>query len=235
MNQSSPSPCTIYVIDDDDSFRRSLVFLLESSGWPVCAYGSATAFLDRHTTPPDDLGCLVLDIRMPVMSGLALQQQLVTQGWPISIIFVTGHGDVQMAVQAMKLGSCDFLEKPFHDQTFLDAVSNAVTRTQQMRDQAQTQSAARAVLSRLSPRETEVARLVALGSPNKEIARTLGISEKTVHIHRQHVMEKTGASNAPGLTRLMLQAHPHALDGDRPPIPDPDRAPTPVSRRSSKT
>src|SRR3546814_808554 len=160
------------------------------------------------------MGCLVLDIRMPMMSGLALQQQLMAQGWPVSIVFITGHGDVQMAVQAMKAGGCDFLEKPFHDQTFLDAISAAVTRTQGMRAQARTQAAAQAVLERLSPRETEVARLVALGMPNKQIARELGISEKTVHIHRQHAMDKTGASNAPGLTRLILRADPDTLDGD---------------------
>src|SRR3546814_3387085 len=121
----------------------------------------------------------------------------MAQGWPVSIVFITGHGDVQMAVQAMKAGGCDFLEKPFHDQTFLDAISAAVTRTQGMRAQARTQAAAQAVLERLSPRETEVARLVALGMPNKQIARELGISEKTVHIHRQYAMDKTGASNAP--------------------------------------
>lgn len=218
MNQNHHSAYSIYVIDDDASFRRSLVFLLESSGWQVRAYESAIAFLDEHSVVPDDMGCLVLDIRMPVMSGLALQQQLIAQGWPVSIVFITGHGDVQMAVQAMKAGGCEFLEKPFHDQTFLDAVSSAVTRTHDIRKQAQTQSDAQAVLQRLSPRESEVARLVALGFPNKQIAKELGISEKTVHIHRQHAMEKSGASNAPGLTRLILQADPAALDGD----PDPN-------------
>lgn len=214
MNQTSSPPWTIYVIDDDASFRGSVVFLLESSGWQVAAYDSATAFLSRHAAPPDDMGCLVLDIRMPMMSGLALQEQLMAQGWPVSIVFITGHGDVQMAVQAMKAGGCDFLEKPFHDQAFLDAVSRAVARTRHLRELAQSQADAQAALDRLSPRETEVAKLVALGLPNKQIARDLGISEKTVHIHRQHVMEKTGASNAPGLTRLVLRADPGALDGD---------------------
>lgn len=212
MIHDSPSTSTIYVIDDDASFRGSLIFLLESSGWQVQAYDSATAFLEQHASPPEDMGCLVLDIRMPMMSGLALQQHLKTRNWPVSIVFITGHGDVQMAVQAMKAGGCDFLEKPFHDQTFLDAVSRAVSRTLHLREQAQTQADAQTLLARLSPRETEVARLVALGLTNKQIARDLGISEKTVHIHRQHVMEKTGASNAPGLTRLVLRADPDALD-----------------------
>lgn len=214
MIRSSHSPYSVYVIDDDDAFRRSLIFLLESSGWQVCAYGSATAFLEQHSEAPEDMGCLVLDIRMPVMSGLALQQHLIARDWLVSIVFITGHGDVQMAVQALKAGGCDFLEKPFHDQTFLDAVSSAVTRTKQLRDQAQTRTDAQALLARLSPRETEVARLVALGLPNKQIARNLGISEKTVHIHRQNVMEKSGASNAPGLTRLVLQADPNALNDE---------------------
>lgn len=212
MNQTCPAAHTIYVIDDDTSFRRSLVFLLESSGWQVRAYESAVAFLDEHSSAPQDMGCLVLDVRMPVMSGLALQQHLMDRDWPVSIVLVTGHGDVQMAVQAMKAGGCDFLEKPFHDQTFLDAVSSAVKRTEKILRRTQTQSDAQAILETLSPRQSEVARMVALGLPNKQIARNLGISEKTVHIHRQHVMEKTGAGNAPALTRLILQADATALD-----------------------
>lgn len=214
MDETSHPADTIYVIDDDASFRGSLVFLLESSGWQVTAYDSALAFLEEHADPPENMGCLVLDIRMPMMSGLALQQQLMAQKWPVSIVFITGHGDVQMAVQAMKAGGCDFLEKPFHDQTFLDAVSAAVTRTLNLRTHTQTKANARAILERLSPRESEVAQLVARGLPNKQIAKELGISEKTVHIHRQHVMEKTGASNAPGLTRLVLRADPDALESD---------------------
>lgn len=212
MTQTSTTTPAIYVIDDDNAFRRSLVFLLESSGWTVKAYENAIAFLDAHSTAPDDMGCLVLDIRMPVMSGLALQQQLIAQEWPVSIVFITGHGDVQMAVQAMKAGGCDFLEKPFHDQTFLDAVSDAVARTQDIREQARTQAEAQDILKKLSPREHEVAHLVARGFPNKLIAKELGISEKTVHIHRQNVMDKTRANNAPGLTRLILHADPTALD-----------------------
>lgn len=212
MNPACPSPHTIYIIDDDASFRRSVVFLLESSGWRVRAYDSAVAFLDEHDTAPQDMGCLVLDIRMPVMSGLALQQHLTDRNWPVSVVMITGHGDVRMAVQAMKAGGCDFLEKPFHDQTFLDAVSSAVKRTEDIRKQVQAQSEARGLLETLSPRQAEVARMVAIGLPNKQIAKNLGISEKTVHIHRQHVMEKTGASNAPALTRLILQADASALD-----------------------
>ncbi len=202
----------IYLIDDDAAFRRSVVFLLDSVGWKVVEFESAEAFLSAHATPPADMGCLLLDIRMPVMSGLALQQHLINQGWDISIIFMTGHGDVEMAVQAMKSGACDFLEKPFKDQALLDAVDCAVRRCRERRVESNRQAQAKALLERLSPREHEVAHLIAQGDPNKVVAHKLGISEKTVHVHRQHIMEKTGVGNAAELTRLMLTADASCLD-----------------------
>lgn len=200
------------MLDDDAAFRRSVVFLLGSVGWTVAEYSSAEAFLSEHDAAPADMGCLLLDIRMPAMSGLALQQHLLAKGWDCSIVFMTGHGDVEMAVQAMKAGACDFLEKPFKDQALLDAVDHAVRRTREQQRESSRQSAAQALLERLSPREQEVARLVALGDPNKVVAHKLGISEKTVHVHRQHIMEKTTVGNAAELTRLMLLADPSALD-----------------------
>lgn len=203
---------TIYLIDDDAAFRRSLVFLLDSVGWAVAEYDSAETFLAEHENPPVDLGCLLLDIRMPTMSGLALQQQFLSRGWGMAIIFMTGHGDVEMAVQAMKSGACDFLEKPFKDQALLDAVDHAVRCTRERQRENSRQSQAQALLERLSPREHEVARLVAQGDPNKVVAFKLGISEKTVHVHRQHIMEKTLVGNAAELTRLMLAADADALD-----------------------
>ncbi|MEQ4618567.1 MAG: response regulator [Corticimicrobacter sp.] len=209
---SEPQNLSIYLIDDDAAFRRSLAFLLESVGWPVVEYDSAAAFLSQHAVPPENLGCLLLDIRMPVMSGLALQQQLRWMGWELSVIFMTGHGDVELAVEAMKTGACDFLEKPFKDQALLDAVDLAVRKSREAFRHAGRRAQARAALDRLSPRECEVARLVALGQPNKQVARELGISEKTVHVHRQHVMEKTGVGSAAELTRLMLAADAAALD-----------------------
>lgn len=202
----------IYLLDDDAAFRRSLVFLLDSVGWTVVEYDSAEAFLARHATEPGDMGCLLLDIRMPAMSGLALQQHLLARGWESSIVFMTGHGDVEMAVQAMKSGACDFLEKPFKDQALLDAVDQAVRLTRERQREHSRQSEAQALLERLSPREREVARLVAMGDPNKVVAHKLGISEKTVHVHRQHIMEKTTVANAAELTRLMLAADAGALD-----------------------
>lgn len=202
----------IHVVDDDTAFRRSLAFLLDSVGWRVATHASADDFLVACPELPPDLGCLVLDIRMPSMSGLELQQTLRSRGWSVPIVFMTGHGDIELAVQAMKLGASDFLEKPFKDQSMLDAVSAAVRRGSAERTEAAQRASARATLDKLSPREHEVARLVALGHPNKVVARELDISEKTVHIHRQHVMEKAGISSAAELARLMLRADPKALD-----------------------
>lgn len=202
----------IHVIDDDDAFRRSLVFLLESVGWQVAPHPSAEAFLQACPTQPADLGCIVLDIRMPTMSGLELQQRLRTQGWHVPIVFITGHGDVELAVQAMKHGASDFLEKPFKDQALIDAVATAVRSADTARTEAARRDQASVRLARLSPREREVASRVARGLPNKQVARELDISEKTVHIHRQHVMEKTEVGSAAELAHLMLQADPRALD-----------------------
>ena len=202
----------IHVVDDDASFRRSLVFLLESLGWPVQAHASAADFLAACPAPPDDFGCLVPDIRMPGMNGLELQQALRARGWTPAVVFMTGHGDVELAVQAMKQGAFDFLEKPFRDQALLDTVAAAVRHGGEQRVTEQRREHAQALLDRLSPREHEVARLVALGLPNKLVARKLEISEKTVHVHRQHVMEKTEVGSAAELARLMLRIDPRALD-----------------------
>ncbi|THF63350.1 response regulator transcription factor [Pseudothauera rhizosphaerae] len=206
------SPQTIHIVDDDAAFRRSLVFLLESVGWQAVAHASAEDFLASCGDDCAGLACLVLDIRMPMMSGLELQQRLAQRGWTVPVVFITGHGDVELAVQAMKHGASDFLEKPFRDQALIDAVTAAVRKGNSERADAARREEAAAVLARLSPRESEVARLVALGLPNKVVARELDISEKTVHVHRQHVMDKTGLGSAAELARLMLRADPHALD-----------------------
>lgn len=202
----------IHVVDDDAAFRRSLVFLLESVGWRVESHASAEDFLAAPPQPVADLGCLVLDIRMPTMSGLELQQALHARAIQPPIVFITGHGDVELAVQAMKHGASDFLQKPFRDQALLDAVAAAVRRGAEERARGALRDSALALLDRLSPREREVARLVAQGLPNKVVARELDISEKTVHVHRQHVMEKVEVSSAAELARVMLRANPAALD-----------------------
>ncbi|MDO5667957.1 MAG: response regulator [Alcaligenaceae bacterium] len=202
----------VFVIDDDDAFRRSLVFLLEDLEWRVEAFASAAEFLDAYPIPQEEAGCILLDIRMPMMSGMELQLKLNDLGWSTPIIFLTGHGDIEMAVQAMKLGAYGFLSKPFKDQTLLDEVAAAVRFAQQARENLLRQQEAKEILERLSPRESEVANLLARGQSNKLIAQQLQISEKTVHIHRQNIMEKAEISSAAELAHLMLKADPHSLD-----------------------
>ncbi len=213
-----PDQCVVHVVDDDPALRRSLRFLLESVEWKVQLHASAEEFLEaagpaREARQP---ACVLLDIRMPAMSGLELQQVLRERGVALPIVFMTGHADVSMAVQAMKSGAADFIEKPFKDQVVLDAVAAAMRRSAEALHEQQVRSEAVRLLAALSPREREVAHLVAQGQPNKLIAANLGISEKTVHIHRQHVMEKAGVSSAAELARLMLRADPAAFDGVTP-------------------
>lgn len=207
-----PETCVVHVVDDDPGLRRSLRFLLDSVGWTVQLHASAEEFLDVVASPTRQPCCLLLDIRMPSMSGLELQQVMRGRGIDLPILFMTGHADVSMAVQAMKSGALDFIEKPFNDQKVLDAVAAAIRQSAEAIDEAERRESANAMLAQLSPREQEVALLVAQGQPNKQIAAGLNISEKTVHIHRQHVMEKAGVSSAAELARLMLRANPAALD-----------------------
>lgn len=202
----------VFVIDDDDAFRRSLVFLLEDLDWRVEAFASSAEFLEACPEPVAEAGCILLDIRMPLMSGMELQLKLNELGWITPIIFLTGHGDIEMAVQAMKLGAYGFLSKPFKDQVLLDEVAAAARFAQQTRENLQRQQEAEEILARLSPREKQVANLLARGQSNRLIAQQLDISEKTVHIHRQNVMEKAEISSAAELAHLMLKADPHSLD-----------------------
>lgn len=208
MNESA----IVHVIDDDASFRRSLLFLLESMGWTVVGHASAAEFLSAAPEFPPEGGCLVLDIRMPRMSGLELQRELNARGatWPV--VFMTGHGDVELAVQAMKEGAFDFLQKPFRDQLLLDTVARAVAESVERRRRHARQEEARSLVGRLSARELEVACLLARGLSNKEVAQRLSISDNTVHVHRQHVMEKTSTGSAAELAHLLLRADPAALD-----------------------
>lgn len=221
VSTTPQQPPHLYVIDDDAAFRRSMSFLLEPMGWAVHAFASAQEFLDAfrdagHGTcsagVPMAAGCLLLDIRMPRMSGLELQRELARLGchWPI--IFLTGHADVELAVQAMKAGAFDFLEKPFKNQRLIDTVGAALEKLDTGLLAQQDVSRARSRLEKFSPREREVAHRIAKGMANKLVARDLDISEKTVHIHRQHVMEKAAVGSAAELARLMLKADPMALD-----------------------
>lgn len=202
----------VHVVDDEGPFRRSLLFLLESAGWMAMGHESAEAFLENSPDFPATGGCLVLDIRMPRISGLELQRRLNAAGSAFPIIFMTGHGEVELAVQAMKEGAIDFLQKPFKDQQFLDTVERAVSISVERQTAHQRCQEARQILAKLSPRESEVARHLAQGFSNKEIGRELSISDNTVHVHRQHVMEKTGVNSAAELARLILRADPAGLD-----------------------
>ncbi|HZV55527.1 MAG TPA: response regulator [Rhodocyclaceae bacterium] len=196
-------PHLIHVVDDDASLRRALAFLLGSAGWNVATHESAEAFLAAWQ-PPAPPGCLILDIRMPLMSGLELQRLLKSRDIHLPVIFLTGHGDISMAVQAMKFGACDFIEKPFKDQVLLDAVGRALRRDMALRGEKRDREAIRERLARLSPRELQVARLVAEGLPSKTISTQLDISERTVQVHRLHLMAKLEVHSVAELAKLVL-------------------------------
>ena len=202
MNESD---AIIFVVDDDAAMRRSLAYLFDSAGWQVATFESARDFLQRYDGHAP--GCLLLDVRMPLMSGLELQQELNNKsGHAISlpVIFLSGHGDLAMAVQTMKAGACDFLEKPCKDQVLLDAVSRAVARSVEESRSAASANTAQSALARLTAREREVALLMAEGKASKVIARELGISDKTVQVHRHNTMEKLGLHSAAEVARLLM-------------------------------
>lgn len=201
----SADPCspTIYVVDDDEAMRHSLAFLLKSLGRPVLCFPSAEAFLLAE--PPEGPGCLVLDVRMPGMSGLDLQAALARAGSSLGIVFISGHGDIPMVVKAMRQGAVDFLEKPFNDQRLLDLVSEALGRASAACAEARAARSVTARMETLTPRERAVMELVAQGRPNKLIAHELDISMKTVEVHRAHVMEKMEAGSVADLTRMLMR------------------------------
>jgi FixJ family two-component response regulator len=189
----------VFIVDDDAAVRRSLERLVRSVGLRGETFASATEFLQRE--PADGPSCLVLDVRMPGLSGLALQETLSAAGRRLPIIFISAHGDIAMSVRAMKAGAVDFLAKPFHDQDLLEAIQEALARDRQTRqEQAVLQDILRRV-ERLTPREHDVLTLVVAGLLNKQIAAALGTSEKTVKAHRAQVMQKMQASSVAHLVR----------------------------------
>jgi two-component system response regulator FixJ len=192
----------VHVIDDDEAVRQSLAFLLASSGFPVRIYASAAAFLDALAVVQP--GCVLTDIRMPGMSGLELQRELVVRRIALPLIVMTGHGDVTLAVQAMKAGAVDFIEKPFSEDTVLDAIRAALERFARDAAQSGAASVVEARLKTLTPREREVLDGLIAGLPNKSIAYDLNISARTVEVHRANVMTKMGAASLPELVRLVL-------------------------------
>src|SRR5262245_55147293 len=190
----------VFVVDDDESMRRSLKNLLRSVGLRVEAFASAQEFLGGKR--PDVPGCLVLDVRLPGLSGLDLQKRMAAADIEIPIIFITGHGDIPMTVQAMKAGAVEFLTKPFRDQALLDAIQQALERDRHARKQRTKVEQLRSRYRSLTPREREVIARVVVGLLNKQIAGELGTSEAAVKVHRQHVMEKMGAGSLADLVRL---------------------------------
>ena len=199
MKERSPS---VFIVDDDEAVRSSLRLLIKSVGLIPTALGSAREFLEKYD--PAQPGCLVLDVRMPEMSGLELQEQLNRQGAVIPVIFITGHGDVPMAVEAMQAGAFDFLQKPFRDQDLIDRIQRALQKDRANRAVLSERSLIRERLESLTPREREVLDMVSSGKPNKIMAADLGVSQRTVEIHRARVMEKMGSSSLAQLVRMVM-------------------------------
>jgi two-component system, LuxR family, response regulator FixJ len=199
MKERSP---VVFIVDDDEAVRSSLRLLLKSVGLVPSALASAREFLDKYD--PAQPGCLVLDVRMPGMSGLELQEQLNLKGAVLPVIFITGHGDVPMAVEAMQAGACDFLQKPFRDQDLIDRIQRALDKDRTNRAALNERTLIRERLQSLTPREREVLAMVTSGKANKITAADLGVSQRTVEIHRSRVMEKMGAASLAQLVRMVM-------------------------------
>jgi len=193
---------TIYVVDDDQAVRESLCWLLESVDLPVVTYASAQEFLANYN--PEMGGCLILDVRMPGMSGLELQNKLTEIECTLPILIVTGHGDVPMAVRALKNGAVDFIEKPFNDQKLLERIQHCLDQDRAQREARSMQRIMQARYEQLTPREQEVLVRVVAGKLNKVIATELGISSKTVEAHRANIMEKMHASSLAELVTMCV-------------------------------
>jgi len=192
----------VYVVDDDEAVRDSLQWLLEGKGYRVRCFDSAEAFLIRHDAR--EVGCLIADIRMGGMSGMELQDRLLERHCPLPIVFITGHGDVPMAVQTMKKGALDFIQKPFNEAQLTDLVERMLQAAQQSFANHQQASNREAMLAKLTGRESQVLERIVAGRLNKQIADDLSISIKTVEAHRANIMEKLGANTVADLLRVAL-------------------------------
>jgi FixJ family two-component response regulator len=198
---------SVFIVDDDHEVRDALQLLMESVGLQTECFGSAQEYLDRFD--PQKPGCIVLDVRMPGMSGLDLQMRLAEERLCPPIIIITGHGDVPMAVRAVQAGAMNFIEKPFNDQELLDSVHRAIERDAQQRGDVSRLAEIEERYQRLTPREREVLELVIAGRRNKLIAAELGVSQSTVEAHRAKVMEKMEADTLSELMRMMLSLQGH--------------------------
>ena len=195
---------TVFVVDDDEAIGDSLRVLIDSIGMNVEVYGSAEEFLDAYD--PSKPGCLLLDVRLPGMSGLELQKKLAASRISIPVIIITSYGDVPMSVQAIKAGAVQFLQKPFRDQELLDHILEAIDADTVARRERAERAAVQGRMALLTPREREVLTLVVADKINKQIAALLGISVRTVEAHRAHIMEKLQVNTAAGLTRMSIRA-----------------------------
>jgi RNA polymerase sigma factor (sigma-70 family) len=201
----------VMVVDDDAGVRNAMRSLLKSVGITCTLFASAQEFLDAYQ--PSQRGCLVLDIRMPGMSGMELQQQLNIRGAVIPVIFMSGHADIPMAVEAMQHGAFDFLQKPFRDQDLLDRIQRAIVRDTEMRQSLGEHARIKSHLESLTPREREVLDLMTQGKQNKVVGQELGVSPRTIEIHRARVMEKMGAHSVAELVRMMLDLQHNSPGG----------------------
>ena len=204
MNQEKLPTPIVYIVDDDGSVRHAMELLMRSVGLPCATFHSGDEFLEHYNAQM--AGCLVLDIRMPGLGGLELQDKLIERGSTLPIIFITGHGDVPMAVEAMQKGAVDFIQKPFRDQELLDRIGDAMRTDRQRRTGRLLKAEVLDRISKLTHREREVLDLVVTGKPNKVIAYELGVSQRTVEIHRARVMEKMQARSLADLVKMHFAA-----------------------------
>lgn len=208
-NKAPRKKPTVYIVDDDDGMRRALSVLMSTVGYNAVSFERPTEFLQK--LDPNQPGCLVLDVRMPELSGLEVQQQLNRSGSMLPVILITGHGDIPMAVQAMKDGAFDFLQKPFRDQDLLDRINGALRQDAENRETVERHADLKRRSESLTPREREVMGLVVDGRANKVIAIDLGLSERTVEIHRANVMEKMQARSVAHLVKMHLTLNGETL------------------------
>ena len=204
MIEQHKKTSTVFIVDDDQGIRHAMSLLMKSVGLRHEVYASANEFLEAHNGSEN--GCLVLDIRMPGMGGLELQDKLIELKSGIPIIFITGHGDIPMAVEAMQKGAVDFIQKPFRDQELLDRIADALDTASKQQSERALKSEVRDRIDALTNREREVLELVVTGKPNKIIAHELGVSQRTIEIHRARVMEKMQARSLAELVRMRLSA-----------------------------
>jgi two-component system response regulator FixJ len=201
----------VHVVDDEEAVRKSLAFLLATAGFAVRVHESATSFL--AAAPAAGKACLVTDLKMPDLSGVELLQKLNGMGVTMPTVVITGHGDVPMAVAAMKAGAVDFIEKPFEDEVLIEAIKRAASRLDDAAEITHDVQALRPRLAALSERERQVLSLIVAGLPNKTIAYDLGISARTVEVHRANIMSKMQAHNLPELVRMSIAMNPAGIHG----------------------